>query len=153
MTLRNISPKKLAKLGGRVPSSSITGTRKPIRKKPRKPSETLRIYGPPARRAWMRTLPCSACGVVGYSEGAHVLGNGGTGRKADYQTQAPLCGIRFGTPTIIGCHITYDRHRSIFDAAFPDFDPAKVAADTQARWLAIADKPGRGPTTKGSEVK
>lgn len=116
--------------------------RKPLKKRPRKKSETLRIYGPPARRVWMKTLPCSACSVVGYSEGAHVLGNGGTGRKADYDTQAPLCGPRadatdpwsWDGTTYIGCHKLFDDYRWRFSARFPDFDPAKVARETEEMW-------------------
>ena len=108
-----------------------------IRKHPRKPSETLRIYGPLARRKWMKLQPCSACGVVGYSEGAHVLGNGGMSRKADYDTQAPLCGYRMLSTSseTIGCHKLYDDYRWIFDEEFPGFDPEISAAETESRWL------------------
>lgn len=121
--------------------------RSAIRKKPRKPGETLRIYGPPARRKWMKTLPCSACGVVGYSEGAHVLGNGGMSRKADADTQAPLCHtMPVPYPALSmsfavgGCHILYDEHRSIFDAEFPNYDPEIAARTTNEAWVALSEK-------------
>lgn len=145
--MRKISEKRLSKLGGRVPSSTITGTRKPIRKKPRKPSEFARIYGSKERMEFVKSLPCAACGVVGYSENAHLLGSGGLSRKAGYETIAPLCGVHafyapFAKVWYVGCHHLFDRIRWDFDLKFPDFDPEKVAAETQARWLAIADKGG-----------
>lgn len=133
-----------------------------IKTKKRKASETLRIYGPPARRAWMKTLPCSACGVVGYSEGAHVLGNGGMSRKADSDTQAPLCGPRGQLPApdvvvplfnasagfYVGCHVLYDDYRWIFEKKFPDFDPEKAAADCQTAWLSQSGGQPKGVTEK-----
>lgn len=117
--------------------------RSAIKKRKRPASETLRIYGPPARRRWMKTLPCSACGVVGYSEGAHVLGNGGMGRKADYDTQAPLCGARGALlfawrSAPEGCHNLYDEHRSTFNAIYPNYNSEKAAAETQAAWLSFS---------------
>ncbi len=119
-------------------STFIKRTR--IKKRSRKPSETLRIYGSPARRKWIKTLPCSACGVVGYSEGAHVLGNGGMSRKADYDTQAPLCGLRFiyserATTMYIGCHRVFDEMRWEFDRRFPHFSPEQAAFDCVQAWL------------------
>lgn len=134
--MNKISKKKLSKLGGKMPFSTITAPKKKIRKKPRSRKETLRIYGPPGRLEFVKSLPCAACGVVGYSVNAHLLGNAGLSRKGHYKTIGPLCGIRFGTPTIIGCHITYDRYRSVFDAAYPHFDPEKVARETESRWSA-----------------
>lgn len=142
--MRKISAKKLAKLGGKMPFS--TASRTAVKRKPRPKAETERIYGPPARRKWMKLQPCSACGVVGYSEGAHVLGNGGTGRKADADTQAPLCGIRpehNRTGTYLGCHILFDRYRSDFNRRFPEFDPIKASVKTEKDW-----KDFKGDTNK-----
>ena len=78
--------------------------RSPIRKHSRKPSETRRIYGPPARRAWVKSLPCIVCGHVP-SENAHTE-NGGMGRKADYDTIAPMCRTH---------HRAFDEHRDPFE--------------------------------------
>lgn len=122
--------------------------RSAVKKRSRPKSETLRIYGPPERRAWMKILPCSACGVVGYSEGAHVLGNGGMGRKADAKTQAPLCGphdvVRsisyHGAPFVrerglfMGCHRQFDEFRGFFNAFHPDFNAETAASDCEQAW-------------------
>lgn len=108
--------------------------RSAIKRKPRPKSETLRIYGSPTRREWIKTLPCSACGVVGYSVGAHVLGNGGMSRKAAADTQAPLCRNRGWVVAIIGCHALYDDYPWIFKQQFPDFNAEDAAADTERKW-------------------
>lgn len=100
----------------------------------RKRREFTRTYHSDERVKFVRGLPCAACGVQGYSVNAHLLGNDGARRKGPYTSVGPLCDIRFGTPTVIGCHITYDLHRRAFDAAFPDFDPEKVAAETEKLW-------------------
>lgn len=129
--LRPISAKKVA-AGQKYPALK----RSRIKKRARPAKETNRIYGPKTRREWMKTLPCSACGVVGYSEGAHVLGNGGMSRKADADTQAPLCGLNYWPTTKVaylyaGCHNLYDRHRDVFNARFPDFDAKRAAEETE----------------------
>ena len=51
-------------------------------------------------------------------------------RKADADTQAPLCGPGPKREThyytiYVGCHTLYDEHRSVFNQAFSDFDPEK----------------------------
>jgi hypothetical protein len=71
-----------------------------------------RAYDSPERRAWVKTLPCVGCGVVGYSENAHVCGNDGAGRKGAATTIAPLCHDRFD---VVGCHRKYDEHKPPFD--------------------------------------
>lgn len=57
----------------------------------RKAKAFKRAYGSRARVAFVKSLPCVACGVVGYSENAHVT-SGGVGRKADASQIVPLCG-------------------------------------------------------------
>ncbi len=142
---KRLSNKKLASLGGKYPRSTVTAKPKPIRKEKakrkswkRKPSEFKRIYGSKARVEFVKSLACAACSVVGYSENAHVLGNGGTGRKADYKTIAPLCGqhpmnIRPGNYYAAGCHYLYDN--APFSIALGPFDPLKAADATQSAWL------------------
>ena len=80
---------------------------KPIKKvnRKRKAANLERAHGPAERREWIKTLPCANCGIVGYSEGAHIK-NGGMSKKADARFVIPLCGIyivaRKGC--VIGCH-------------------------------------------------
>ena len=66
---------------------------KPIKKvnRKRKAANLERAHGPAERREWIKTLPCANCGIVGYSEGAHIR-NGGMSRKADMRFVIPLCG-------------------------------------------------------------
>lgn len=119
--------------------------RKPMKKRRRKPSETLRIYGTPERRAWIKSLPCLACAGIssffadatrGTSHNAHTV-TGGTGRKADYQTIIPLCASH---------HRRYDEHKIPFDN--PDArDAAKKAAATiekmwQSHLARSSERPG-----------
>ena len=72
--------------------------RKPIRRSPvrkvnpkRKASEFARCYGSKARVAFVKALPCAACGRQGQSENAHAFGDG-AGRKGPYTAILPLCG-------------------------------------------------------------
>lgn len=61
---------------------------RPVNRERRK-AETERAYGPPERRAWVKTLPCIVCGETP-SDNAHIEG-GGMGRKADADRIVPLC--------------------------------------------------------------
>lgn len=114
-------------------NSPLRSSGKPGRK-PRKASETVRIYGSDERIEFVKLLPCEGCGIEGFSENAHVCGNGGTGRKADYTTIAPLCGRK--GPTLPGCHFLFDEKPWEFRIRFPDFDPIAAAAQTEAAWQA-----------------
>src|SRR5690242_17786713 len=90
---RKISPKKLKALGGRVPFSTITAKPKGIKKNAKRAAKRLaRTHGPKVFREFTKEQPCKACGRLWHSENAHVLGNGGMGRKKDWTTVAPLCG-------------------------------------------------------------
>jgi hypothetical protein len=42
-------------------------------------------------KAWIRTLPCCACGVEGRSEAAHTGSDGGMSMKASDYSCVPLC--------------------------------------------------------------
>jgi len=63
----------------------------------RRARETLRAYGPPERRAWVCSLPCSVPGCwATRSVQAHVNPEGrpsGMARKHDASQIIPLCGI------------------------------------------------------------
>ena len=111
----------------------------------RKAKRLKRTHGTVARREWMRTLPCAACGVVGYSEAAHLRksdgGTKGTGYKGGADETLPLCGPRpifnpvNGEWYYKGCHTSYDG--DAHDAFLRTFhlSPAQVARDTHAAWL------------------
>ncbi len=144
--MKKISDKKLATLG-RVPFSSITSPRTPIAKggKPkvnhkRRRKTHEKAHGPKARGRWIATLPCAACGVVGYSQPAHVLGNSGMGKKKGPETIAPLCGPRLllkrWATMYDGCHRLFDERRWDFDEMYPEFNPEAEAAKQDAAWLA-----------------
>lgn len=75
--------------------------------------------------------PCKACGRLGFSVNAHVMGNDGARRKGHYTTVTSLCGF---DGAVIGCHELHDEHHEDFVARFPDFDPAKAAAETEELW-------------------
>jgi hypothetical protein len=111
--------------------------RSAIKRKPRKASKTLRIYGPPARRKLVKAMPCAACGAEGWSVNAHVAppSEKGTGYKAGYEWIAPLCADRlvFFVP-VMGCHTMYDEHYEDFVLRFPDFNAEKAAAQTEQAW-------------------
>lgn len=185
--LPRISKKRLSANGGKMPWSSIQSKPKPIRKRARKKAETsslpwkrmmqaerlrlkrekearayARKYGSKARVEFVRSLPCAACGVVGYSENAHVPPKseaGGTGRKADYRFIAPLCGphekqagrvagyVRY---PYSGCHhFLHHYGREEFQKMY-GFDLEAEAAKTHAAWLAH-NLGSRVPQERGEE--
>lgn len=70
--------------------------------------------------------PCKACGIVGYSQAAHIPPDA-KGMKQDDRLTFALCCTR---PGIIGCHVAYDQFRM-----FPKREAVTVglawAADTR----------------------
>jgi hypothetical protein len=100
------------------------------RNKARQAREFARCYGSAARVAFVRSLPCAACGR-GPSVNAHLHDDGtkGAGRKSGFATIGPLCH---------GCHDLFDGRagggKARFAELYPDFDPVEVAAETQRRW-------------------
>lgn len=129
---------------------SRIGRKTPVKKvnRKRKQSAFARQYGSKERVAFVKSLPCAACGVIGFSENAHLLGNDGAGRKGPYTSIGPLCGrIRtyaIGNPTVQrhwayielrGCHQLYDEHRDVFTLFYPTFNAERVATDTEAAWV------------------
>ena len=81
-------------------------------------------------------MPCCACGVVGYSEVAHVGNEGaGAGRKADADQTAPLCGPRIIRGKVVrGCHRASHLAQQTFEAAW-NIDLAACAAETARAWV------------------
>jgi hypothetical protein len=148
--IRRVSKKRLAANGGKTPFLK----RSAIRKKPRKKSERERIYGPKGYVEWIHEQKCIACGVVGYSECAHIK-TGGTGRKDDWTRTVPFCGFRrasfsplpkspYDSINFIGCHQQYDEFQWAFKLEHPDFNAAEAARTTNEAWMAFSGIPERG---------
>ena len=57
-------------------------------------------------RRLVAKLPCKNCGIVGYSQAAHVNTGKGTGTKASDLDCFPLCCDR---PGVRGCHSLFDQ--------------------------------------------
>ena len=131
MTLRKISAKKLAR-GERY------GLRKTKMKRSnpkRRKSEFARCYHSKERVAWVKTLPCIACGSL-LGENAHY-DNGGMGRKSDYTHIVPLCGgwYRDKENYRLGCHMMmHHLGRDWLEKKY-SLDLEAVAAETQQSWL------------------
>lgn len=109
----------------------------PPRKRKRTASERERIYGPPGFVEWIHEQPCACCRVVGYSEAAHMV-TGGTGRKADWTTIAPLCRTRTVSGWLAeGCHaLAHRRGMSALAHREPSFNPETAMVKTQNAWAA-----------------
>jgi hypothetical protein len=121
------------------PAKREKQARKPMKKRKPSAKETARSMGTLARRLFVASLPCAACGIVGYSVSAHLLGNGGIGRKKDHTTTGPLCRARGILP---GCHNMYDERRYLFDSMYPEFNAVEVAAETERAWVQRSDAGG-----------
>ncbi len=133
MTLKTACPKPAK----RIKKARKAIVRTPMKKKKPSAKETTRSMGTKARREFVASLPCAACGVVGYSQNAHLLGNGGKGRKKHHTTIGPLCGPRpnrYSDTTYLGHHALYDKYRIEFDFDFPHFYAEAVAAETEELW-------------------
>ena len=85
-----------------------------------------------AYRRAVASLPCTACGIQGYSQAAHLPPEAKGMKQSDLLT-FPLCCTRVGIP---GCHQDYDQYR-----LFPRDAAMTVgrawAADTQRRIQAM----------------
>lgn len=115
----------------------------------RRKREFARCYGSKARVEFVKSLPCAACKVQGHSSNAHLLGNGGLSRKADYTTIGPLCASYPDAEhggIWIGCHAMYDRYRGWFDTQYPDFNAEEVARETEELWRASLGSSQGGQT-------
>lgn len=126
------------KRSGPIPRRARLASKKPMRKRSKSPAKFAQQYGSWDRVIWVKARPCAACGVVGYSENAHVGRRSGMGRKGPYTDIAPLCGPRPDPwPTMwMGCHDFRAERPREFAAAFPNFDPEAAAAATHAAWIA-----------------
>jgi hypothetical protein len=121
-----ISPPKAPKIGVRKKNAA------------RSADNFKRCYHSRARQKFVNLLECSACGVWGYSQNAHVLGNDGGSRKGHYTTVAPLCGIRPGVAGVYpGCHYLFDEKPDLFRELFPRYSPNAAARATERLWKAF----------------
>lgn len=123
------SRKELKRSAMKPRHSPLRSSGKPGRK-PRKASETVRIYGPPERREWFRTLPSVASGD-GPCEMAHVR-NGGIARKADARWTVPLTRHEHRVELHQWGPQTFEAHYGI------DLDAE--AEKTEAAWQRISNR-------------
>ena len=71
-------------------------------------AETERKYGSREFREWIHSLPCQLCGVVGFTQQAHV-GKHPMGKKLDWTHTTALCGPLPGAR--MGCHQKFDERK------------------------------------------
>ena len=114
-----------------------------IKKKPRSKSEFARIYHSKERVEFIKSLPCCACGIEGFSDNAHVAppSKKGTGYKAGYIWIVPLCGTRtdVSNPAYLvwtmGCHgYSHQCGRDSFEEKY-GINLKACAIETHNRWL------------------
>ena len=134
MTPERMRPRK------EIPRSGPPNRRNAARQK----RERERTNGSPERDAFVRSLPCCACGVVGYSEVAHVGKAGkGAGRKANADQAAPLCGSQPGRFLAYeGCHRASHRKGQAWLEQAWDVNLAACAEETERAWLAVCGEDG-----------
>ena len=58
----------------------------------RRRRESLRAYGPAARRDWIVAMDCLTCRRHGPSEQSHLRSRAGAGKKGDARHVIPQCG-------------------------------------------------------------
>ena len=98
--------------------------------------ETSHLHSSPERdpdyRAWIRSLPCCACGSTKDVEAAHTGTDGGKGQKASDYSCVPLCA---------SCHRTGPHAYHGLNSSARDFEQrhrlnfARIAAELRARWI------------------
>jgi hypothetical protein len=93
-------------------------------------------------RAWIRTLPCTACGSTRYVEAAHTGSDGGMSQKASDYSCIPLCAL---------CHrVRGDSYHSLGRQEFErrrGVDCIGLSAELYAIWS------DRRPKTRSSANK
>jgi hypothetical protein len=157
--MRSISEKRLAKLGGKMPFSSIVPkpnakpkrskrlaseiapSRKPVRKSnpKRKAKEFARCYHSEERVLFVQGLRCITCNPITRSVNAHICGEGAS-RKASYDKIVPLCFTCHGLQHAVGV-----RTFGAMVLASTGHSIAEHAAKTEADWQAECAR--RGLTT------
>ena len=156
MMIRQRKPLKRKKWLSRSPlvSSARISRKEPVRKRrarvrtrntKRHKTNWQRSHHSSARVQWVKRQPCAISGATGYPlrVNAHTV-TGGTSRKANYETIIPL-----------DARLHAKQHNKGWSAILPlDFVDEKLrkwerarilaalAAETQARWIAHADREG-----------
>lgn len=97
--------------------------------------KTVRIEHEGYRRL-VAALPCAVCGIVGYSQCAHVPPSG-KGIKEDDRETFPACCDRPGT---VGCHVKVDQYK-LAGAAVTRQMARGWAADARRRIRAAGNWP------------
>jgi hypothetical protein len=106
--------------------------RKPMKKRGPSKAETARKYGTKEFREWLHNQPCCLCGVVGFTQQAHV-GKHGMGKKLGWQNTVPLCGPWvMGGRSFEGCHAQFDQKK------LDEFQVARIVAAVEATQEAFA---------------
>ena len=105
-----------------------------LNRKPVRCASTPGRKGPPRDedyKAWIRTLPCVACGIEGRSEAAHTGSDGGMSIKASDYSCVPLCSDCHtqapGAYHSVGKRAFEDRHDLCF---------LRIVAQLNREWLA-----------------
>lgn len=124
------------KVAAKRAAGHATVQRAPIRQvnPERKKRLDARNFGGPDGKygEHIRSLPCCACGSIGFTQAAHVVARGMGGGKGSWKDLVPLCADRLGE---LGCHSLWDLFRDRFRQRFPGLDPAAMAAELSAEYL------------------
>lgn len=100
-------------------------------------------------RRIVASLPCCACGIVGYSQAAHANHGKGAGLKTDDRTCFALCCDR---PGVKGCHPKFDQYE-----LYPKAAAALVAeawgADTRRKIEMKGQWPADLPKWQADQVE
>lgn len=89
-----------------------------MKKRRQSRAQLERIYGSPEFRAWIHSLPCQLCGVVGFTQQAHV-GKHAMGKRLDWTHTTALCGpfsiaadhAHGKSRAMEGCHQKFDQRK------------------------------------------
>lgn len=112
------------------------------------------MYGSKERVAFVKSLPCVACRVVGYSENAHIPGaeGSGAGRKGNADQIVALCGSRTQSGWLVtGCHqALHAWGLAKFEALYSHrpLDLRVEAAKTEQMWQLVG---GRAEPSGGED--
>lgn len=105
--------------------------------KTHRPKHEVKQMGTASRRAFVRSLPCCACGVEGFSVNAHTTRRSGMGMKGKASDIVPLCGPRPMNRGGMydGCHYELDngRGREWLESTYR-IDLLECAAQTNAAY-------------------
>ena len=104
----------------------------------RRPDRTFRSI---EHRQAVASLPCIKCGIVGFSQAAHVNFNKGGALKTSDALTFPLCCTRLG---IVGCHVLHDQggiytREERARIEWESVDATRAALIRQSKWPAYVE--------------